>query len=352
MQGAVLNQPMGYSYLEAKYEGLSRRLPRLPLGDFPTPISKLDERLWIKRDDFTHIVYGGNKLRKLEYLLGDANVRGCDGVVTFGGVGSNHALATALHSRNVDLDCTCVLMRQRMTDFVETTLQRHQRNATALVAWPDNRAGRVAQMRGLRDAMPQSLAVLPLGGTSPLGSIGYVNAAFELAAQWREATPPERIYVAAGTMGTAAGLAVGLDLLGWPTRVIAVRVTAKSQVNRRAMDKLCAKISRRLHQADGTIAYRPTAAQRVDIRDSFFGDDYAHATAESIAAVAHAKQAWSLPLETTYTGKAMACLLDDLRTTQSQSPWLFWHTYNGRPAGYRPALNDDYSAFLSLCSSD
>ncbi|MEM7763474.1 MAG: pyridoxal-phosphate dependent enzyme [Pseudomonadota bacterium] len=354
MASAVHNQPTGFSFLESRYSGLARRIARLPIGDFPTPLQSLQAAqhgLWIKRDDQTHSIYGGNKVRKLEYLLGDAAAKGRGGLVTFGGVGSNHALATALHARQVDIDCTCMLMRQRMTDFVETTLQRHQSNGTALEASADRRRDRVAQMRRLRDASADGLSVVPLGGTSAIGSIGYVNAAFELAEQWRAAAPPERIYVASGTMGTAAGLTVGLALLGWPTHVVAVRVTAAHQCNMPALQKLCRKITRRLQAAEPRIRLADGDFANVSIRDEFYGDDYAHATDASKAAVATAMTRWQLPLETTYTGKAMACLLYDQDNNEQRGESLFWHTYNGRPAGHQPELNDNYASFLSLCAA-
>lgn len=352
MPDMTYNTPVGYSFLETRFSGVSRRIARLPIGDFPTSLEHLGDAnsgLWVKRDDETHTVYGGNKVRKLEYLLGDALARGCDSVVTFGGVGSNHALATALHSRSAGLDCSCMLMQQRRTDFIESTLQRHQTNETTLCRSASSRTQRIAQMRDLRDKKAGGLSVVPMGGTSPLGSIGYVNAAFELARQWRGAELPERIYLPAGTMGTAAGLAVGFDLLGWPTQIIATRVVSPSQCNDAAMATLCTKISRRLHQADNRIPYRCTIGPRVTIRTEYLGEDYAHATDASKAAVQHSAEHWGLPLETTYTGKAMACLLEDLAAAPAdRKPWIFWHTYNGRPAGKHAKLSGDYRDFLSL----
>ncbi len=339
----------GFSYLGARFPRIAARLPRLPLGQFPTPLEALDAEagLWIKRDDQTHALYGGNKIRKLEYLLADARGRGIQQVVTFGGVGSNHALATALHSRVHGLECQCWVMRQRMTSSVAGTLQRHQQNQTDLFVSPRQRAERVEAMRSLRDARNGDVAVVPLGGTSPLGSIGYVNAAFELAAQWR-GDPPERVYVAAGTMGTAAGLAVGFALLNWQTEVVAVRVTAPSQCNDVGMHKLCRKILHRLHRCEPRI--NTALVPRVSLRTDYLGADYADPTPASNAAVSAARARWGLPLETTYTGKAMACMLDELDSRESGAPWLYWHTYNG-PAATAGELNPDYESLLALCRS-
>lgn len=349
----TFNQPAGYSYLAERFPALTRHLPRLPLGDYPTPLQRLGDRrraLWVKRDDRTHPVYGGNKIRKLEYLLGDARQRGSADVVTFGGVGSNHVLATAIHGGALGVRTTGMMLPQRMTDYVRGTLERHQQIDSRLLRSPAARRARVDLMRQLRDAAESGLTVVPLGGTSPRGSVGYVNAALELATQWKRPQPPDRIYVAAGTMGTAAGLAVGLALLDWPTEVHAVRVTAPSQVNAIGMKKLTTKLARLLQRHDPRVGALEAPWQRVTIREDYLGVDYADVTPASQRAVDESLRRWGLPLETTYTGKAMACLLDDLAEHPSHGDWLFWHTYNGRAApGSVDALESGYADFLSLC---
>ncbi|MEL7311392.1 MAG: pyridoxal-phosphate dependent enzyme [Pseudomonadota bacterium] len=342
--------PIGYSYLGVRYPRVAAKLPRLPIGNFPTPLTPIgdaDTGLWIKRDDLTHTLYGGNKIRKLEYLLAAAQHRGAQQVVTFGGVGSNHALATALHSRQHGLDCQCWLLPQRLTGSVAGTLQRHQANASDLFVSPARRHERLNAMRTLRDKAGSGLSVVPLGGTSPLGSIGYVNAAFELAEQWRDA-PPSRVYVASGTMGTAAGLAVGFALLGWPTKVVAVRVTQPAQCSSNGLAKLCRKILHRLHACEPRIDRRLTP--NVELRTEYLGEDYADPTRASQDAVDHARQHWRLSLETTYTGKVMACLLDELKEKPPRERWLYWHTYSG-PAAAAGALEPAYESLLSLCRS-
>lgn len=351
----TFNHPAGYSYLAERFPAIGRRLPRLPIGDFPTPLHGLGNprrRLWVKRDDRTHPVYGGNKIRKLEYLLGSARSRGSEDVVTFGGVGSNHVLATAIHAGSLGVRATGLMLPQRMTDYVRGTLERHQQIDSRLLQSPAARAERIALMRALRDAADHGLTVVPLGGTSPRGSIGYVNAALELATQWTRPNPPERIYVAAGTMGTAAGLAVGVTLLGWPTEIHAVRVTAPHQVNEAAMRKLAAKTARLLEGSDERVPVIEAPWRHVTIRTEYLGEDYADTTPESQHAVDEAMRRWRLPLETTYTGKAMACMLDDIAAHPSHGDWLFWHTYNGRAAPRSAAserLAPEYSDLLALC---
>ncbi|MEO0575241.1 MAG: pyridoxal-phosphate dependent enzyme [Pseudomonadota bacterium] len=347
------NTPRGYSYLNQRFPTLAQKLARLPLADLPTPLERLesDGSLWVKRDDLTHRVYGGNKVRKLEYLLADARQRGKENVVTFGGVGSNHALATALHATRNDLACTAMLMPQRMTDFVRGTLTRHQSNGTALTQYYFDREKRVASLRHLRDT--SKLAVVPMGGTSPLGSIGYVNAAFEIAEQWPAGSPPpERIYLACGTMCTAAGLAVGMAMLGWPTQIIAVRVIDVDECNERAIKTLCQKIWRRLKLADTTLPDIDDPAANVQIRHDYLGAGYADPTPAAKAAVTDAASRWRLSLESTYTGKAMACLTDEWPDKATDSRWVFWQTYSGNPTRTltNKTLTGDYADFFSLCS--
>ncbi|MEM8546634.1 MAG: pyridoxal-phosphate dependent enzyme [Pseudomonadota bacterium] len=343
--------PTGYNYLAERYPLLGRRLDRVPIGCFPTPLDPLEDGLWIKRDNATDTLYGGNKVRKLEYLLGRARARGASDVLTFGGVGSNHALATSLHARSLDLGAHAMLMPQLATDFIDATLARHEHNGTALQPWPRRRPDRVAALRELREKSVGGLAVVPLGGTSAIGSIGYVNAAFELARQWSASRPPPgRIYVAAGTMGTAAGLAVGLALLKWPTEVVGVRVTAPSQVNDPALQRLCHKIVQRLHHAWHGISLETADQVSVTLRHDYLGKDYADPTAASHDAVAYARTHWRLPLETTYTGKAMACLLDDMPGKPASEDWVYWHTYAGSPLRGNMALapQGNYARFREL----
>ena len=126
----------------ARYPGLESRLPFIALGDLPTPVVPLHTLaaaigtrsgaagLWCKRDDLSSAVYGGNKVRKLEFLLGDALARGCTTILTFGGLGSNHALATAINCRRLGLECIAVLTPEPATEAVRRTLRYHQKLGT------------------------------------------------------------------------------------------------------------------------------------------------------------------------------------------------------------------------------
>ena len=345
------NQPTGFSYLNKKYPRLSSVFARLPLGDFPTPLHRLDpgsDKFWIKRDEKTHALYGGNKLRKLEYLLAHARQRGATHIATFGGIGSNHALATARHARALGLECSCLLLNQAMTDSLTATLMQHQLNDTRLINYSCAKREQRTILRTLRDEDPHRLHVVPMGGTCARGSLGYVNAALELASQWpREAARPERIYLPIGTMGTVAGLAVGFTLAGWSTKIVAVRVVHPSICNQYLLEKLVTKIGDMLQRADPRLRLNKNPALSVQLREEYLGRDYADVTPASENAVQAVAERWGLALETTYSGKAMACLLDDAKTQTQHPPWLFWNTYNGPlPAASESELSPATRVFL------
>lgn len=313
------------------YPGLAERLPQVRLGDFPTPVQRLERlgedisapRLFVKRDDMSARAYGGNKIRKLEFLLGRALQRGADRVLTVGAAGSNHALATAIFASGLGLESTSVLYHQPNARQVARNLLFAKRCGARFELADSARAA--GSMR------PRSSFNIPMGGSSILGTIGFVNAGLELAAQVRrgELPPPQRIYVALGTMGTAAGLALGLLAAGLDTTVIAVRVVAPYIANPQKFARLYRNTGRLLRRLD--VSFPDCPLEGVEFRDEFFGGKYALFTPEGMRAVAMARE-HGLELEGTYTGKAFAALLEDLKSPALRDEAiLFWNTYNSRP---------------------
>ncbi len=207
-------------------------LPIVPLVRAPTPVEHVASLgCRVKRDDRTNPVYGGNKVRKLEFLLGDARARGRRAVVTVGATTSNHVLATAVHAVAAGLAVHAVLFpavaseRARSQDrrplFRDRGVGVTSVPAKPLV--PAGVAARAAASLWAGRGLPYAIGP---GGSSPLGSLGYVAAALELRRQVDDgALPaPATIFVPYGSGGTAAGLSVGLALAGLPTRVVAVQV--------------------------------------------------------------------------------------------------------------------------------
>ncbi len=326
-------------YLASEYPVLARRLKKTPLADLPTPVDEqrivvasVSQSVAVKYDNLTGVLYGGNKLRKLEYLLQRAAAKQALRVATFGTVGSNHALATALYANQLGFECTCFLSHQTRTPGAARALNMHLQNHTEIVRFGGSYRARIATLR--QYLLNRRAWVIPLGGSSWLGSVGYVNAGLEVAAQIAagEVQRPDRLYVAMGTMGTVAGLALGLALAGLETDIQAIRVTHPMYANRDGLHRLLKKTASLLHRIDPSIPADLAGRARVTFRDDFFGDGYAQSNSDTEHAIGFAADEMGLSLDATYTGKAMAALLHDLADPKFASrPVLFWNTYNSRP---------------------
>jgi D-cysteine desulfhydrase len=172
---------------------------------------------------------------------------------------------------------------------------------------------------------------VPLGGSSWLGTVGFVNAGLELAAQIESGgcPRPARIYIALGTMGSAAGLALGLALAGVDTEVHAVRVTDEQYANAAAAHRLVRKTADMMRHYGAPLPTGVEETIRLVCRDEFFGEGYGRSTPAAERAVSLAADAARLGLETTYTGKAMAALVADTEAGRGGLP-MFWNTYNSQ----------------------
>jgi len=324
------------------------RLPRRQrIAALPTPVEMSDldigggrVTIAVKRDDLTSDRYGGNKVRKLEYIFARAIDRGASRVATFGSVSSHHALATAIYARDLGMGCTCLLSHQTKTPRCAETLARLLAQTAEIHCYGRDYAERVAMMRAT--VQGRGSWVIPMGGTSWLGSIGYVRAALEFAAQVDAGIvpAPDRVYVAAGTLGTAVGLALGLALARQPATVHAVRVTHPTIVNRAVLSRLLGKTASMMRHYDRSIPADLASGARIVLRESFAGPGYGKPTRAAQRAVEVAGSALGLALETTYTGKALAALLADL-TAGDTGRVLFWNTYNSAPLPAPPPLDPD-----------
>jgi len=328
-------------------------LPRAGIATLPTPVESLGVlatelgilRLLVKRDDLTSPVYGGNKVRKLEFLLGRALADGCKAVITYGAYGSNHALATAVHARALGVEPHAVLSPQALGPFAAATLRAHAGLGTVLYpadGWDGAReAVRVQAELTERDGVAPY--VIPMGGTSALGAVGYVDAAIEVVEQLRDLNAevdavalsdylrPDVIYVAAGTLGTAIGLALGMAAIGAHTHVVAIRVTPVEVGSESVAIDLVEKTVALLRSLDGSFPDLTYDDLSFELRDDWFEPGYGVVTPETVEAVALAA-ASGIKLETTYTGKAFAAMVVDARAGKlTDSQVLFWDTYSSAP---------------------
>jgi 1-aminocyclopropane-1-carboxylate deaminase/D-cysteine desulfhydrase-like pyridoxal-dependent ACC family enzyme len=300
------------------------------LGTYPTPVERLDAMslletsLWVKRDDRTSSVYGGNKVRKLERLLADAHSRGARRIVTVGAVGSHHVLATAIFAREVAISVEAVLVPQPRTPHVVENLRADL--ALGVLVFPASTFAHAALRLLVRVA--RGALYIPVGGSNLLGTLAYVDAARELASQVREGVLPEpdAVVVALGSGGTAGGLAAGFALEGMKTRVAAITVADPSAwVARRA--RVLAEAAVR-HEAR-RLGLRVPPPLHVDVDDRYLGQGYGQATEAGSRAIALAAKA-GLVLDATYTGKTFAAALD-LVARGTYRNVLFWHTLSCAP---------------------
>lgn len=316
--------------LHEAFPVLARKLPFVSLAQLPTPVVRAEGPLGavvIKCDGQTHPVYGGNKVRKLEYLLGQALSHGCPQVATFGAAGSNHATATAVHAHALGLGCISFLSRQRPTPWIADNLRRQLEVGARIVFVGGDRDSREQQARDeVRRATGRTWRV-PMGGSSCAGTIGYVNAAFELVEQISagELAKPESIYVPLGTMGTAVGLAIGLLATGLEVPIKAVRVVHPTIGGEVIARRLFTHTVRLLHTLDPSFPSLRYEQADLRIDNEQFGGGYAQATDAAKHAREYAKAHWGLTLETTYSGKTVAALLADASRGLRQP--LYWATY-------------------------
>ena len=333
------------------YPQLADTLPITELATLPTPLldagTLADDHklaLWLKQDAATGETYGGNKVRKLEFLLADALEQRCTDVITYGAAGSNHALATSIYARQYGLRCHAILSHQPASPKVAKTLRYHLNIGTQMIpadGFPAMQAAAKAAQQRIQ-AEGGSGYEIPFGGSSATGTVGFVNAAFELKAQIDDGLlpAPDLIYVACGTSGSATGLSLGLRLAGLQTKVVAVQVTPDFLSNADAHAKLFEETNRLLHTLDPAIPLLDDPLQNIIHRHDQFGSGYAEATEQGDAAVAKIKNVLGLQLETTYTGKALAALMDDVaKGAIDGQNVVFWNTYNAQP--YPDPRSDD-----------
>jgi D-cysteine desulfhydrase len=315
------------------------RLPHQPFLSGPTPVAPLPllpgpaaERLFVKRDERCCPLYGGNKPRKLEFVIGRARERGARRLVTTGGLGTHHGLATTILGREAGLATTLVLVNQPLTDEVRESLRlfaafgaevvygRHLAGAALGVIAALGRA----QWRGERPML------VPTGGSSALGNLGLVSAGLELAEQVRAGIVPEpaEIYLPVGSGGTCAGLLVGLRLAGLASRLVPVLVTDILPPSPRRLVRAAAATLSLLRRADPSVPRVAVGRDDFPLVRRQVGAGYGAPTPAAREACQTARQA-GLAVEMTYTSKCLAELLARAREgTLAGGPVLFWNTWS------------------------
>jgi len=324
--------------------------PRVALATLPTPIAEARRlrdalggpdrcpRILIKRDDLTGLALGGNKARKLEFLMADALARGADVIVSSGATQSNHARMTAAAARAVGLDCVLVLSaRQADPPLQGNLLLDRLFGATIhfIQANPDPRYAVAADEVEKVNAVVADLTrlarrpyVIPIGGSSPVGALGYVDGTRELHEQLvSSAMRVDRLYYASGSRGTQAGLELGARVFGVEYLLHGVAVSAGEDEKQRRAARLMNEAAELLGLSTRVDPSELITDQR------FIGEGYGVPTAECLEAIRLLARSEAILLDPCYTGKGMAGLVHDVRSgaISPEETVLFLHT-GGAPA--------------------
>jgi D-cysteine desulfhydrase len=332
--------------LFGRFPALRSRVPWTPLGSFPTPARRLENlgarrgfsRLFVKRDDLSGVIYGGNKVRKLEFVLADARRRSADPVITFGALGSNHVLATTIYARRLGIRTVGILVPQPVQEYLRRNVRAGQAQGLRF-EYVKSRAALLTRMLSVyaRHRLSGSRPyLLWMGGSSTLGVLGYVEAGLELAVQVERGVIPEPRYafVPAGTGGTAAGLMVGLRLAGLKTTAVAVRVIERELTNEHTVAFLARRTHGYLARIDPSIPEARFEAGDVVMLHGFAGSRYARFTRQGVRALELVRELEGLSLEGTYSAKAAAGMFHFLRSSvRTHTPVVFINTHNSAPLG-------------------
>jgi D-cysteine desulfhydrase family pyridoxal phosphate-dependent enzyme len=303
---------------------------RIPLVHSPTPIEKLERltrvlegpEIWVKRDDQTGLATGGNKARKLEFILADAVANRCDHLVTLGGPQSNHCRQTAAASARHGMGCTVVLRGQPPAQHLGNLLLDDLLGATIVWAGDHSREEVADETANELWNAGHRPYVIPLGGSTPLGALGYVVAMEETLKQMVVQNMGfDAMVVASSSGGTQAGLVLGRALFGYPGRILGVSIDAPA-------DELCSRISRIATNAARLLSADASRLDLAEVNDSYLGAGYAVVGDLERDTIRTVAQAEGLLLDPVYTGRAMGGLIDLIRrgAFKRGERILFWHT--------------------------
>lgn len=315
------------------------RLPRVKFAHLPTPLERMDRlrallgpdcpTLYVKRDDCTGLATGGNKTRKLEFLMGEAMAQGANAVVTFGAIQSNHARQTAAAAAKLGLLCDLILI-----DMVKRDGEAYRQSGNVLLdqllgarmhgVAERQASAKLAEVIAEHEHAGRKAYVVPIGGSNPVGSLGYVEAFGEIQTQAAGLDlKVDAIVHASSSCGTQAGLIAGAMLNGSATKVMGVNVYKKSGGDIAAAAHALALET--LQLAGATL---DDISAHVHVIDGYQGEAYGQPTEAMREALALTAQSEGLLLDPVYSGKAMAALIGHVRRrkfTREQTV-VFLHT--------------------------
>jgi D-cysteine desulfhydrase len=310
--------------------GLAERVPGLghvALGSRPTPVRPLGLDLgvetWVKDESvFGDGAWGGNKVRKLEWIIPEAQRREARALFTVGGIGTHWGLACALYAGREGLRTVLGLVDQPVDDHVREQLARLEASGARIHRYPSTLRLRLAAPYLLARYRPW---YLPAGGSNAFGALGYVDAALEIAGQVAagDLPAPRTLVVPVGSGGTVVGLTIGLRMAGLDTHVLGVVVNDMIRLDASAMARLARRTSGLLRER-GLADVPEIGVGDFDLRTDWLGATYGDPTPASLAEVGAAR-AEGLVLEPVYTGKALAAVRALGRDLPGPLLWLNTH---------------------------
>lgn len=313
--------------------------PRMRFAALPTPLQfapRLSEELggpkiYLKRDDLTGLAMGGNKTRKLEYLVADAAAQSATHLITVGAAQSNHARQTAAAARLAGMECHLVLNAKTTDPEVQGNLLLDKllgATVHVVVGGPEERQAKVDEVAADLADNGHVPYIIPGGGSNGVGSLGYVGAMLELSHQlWEQGVQPTAMYFAAGGGGTHGGIIMGAKLYGLDFAIKGVLVEGKAEAG-----------VERGYRVTGWTAERlgidnPVAKSDIVCDDGHVGEGYGIPTEEGLAAIKLLARTEGVLLDPVYTSKAFAGMVADIRSGMysADDAVIFLHT-GGSPA--------------------
>ena len=310
---------------------LTDKLPHVSIGHLPTPLEPLPRltaqlggpELWIKRDDQTGLATGGNKARKLEFLVADALEQEADRLITAGAAQSNHARQTAAAAAKFGLACTLVLRGQAPPQTQGNLLLDRLLGAEVVWAGDQPLTEALVQVAEQLGAEGQRPYVIPYGGSNPIGASGYVAAMEELLAQCRERDLYfDHVVVPSSSGGTQAGMVVGARALKYEGRILGISVDLPANSLQRTLADLATATADHLGLG---LTFEP---RDFAIEDGYLGGGYGVVSDLEMTAIHTLARTEGVLLDPVYTGRAFGGLLDLIRqgAFSSDERVLFWHT--------------------------
>lgn len=290
---------------------------RLELANIPTPVRRMDslsqrlgKEVYVKRDDLTGCATSGNKIRKLEFVLAEALSREVDVVITVGSLQSNHCRATAFACRKVGLQPHLILRGEKPGKATGNLLLDRLCEARVTVISPDDYYQRldevVQEVVEEHEAEGRDCLYVPTGASTPLGAMGYVLASKEIA-QWQEESGVEadRIYHAAGSGGTSAGLTIGTRLYGVKGRVRGINVGEPQREFVEFIEKL---VREAIEDHEVPVSYEDCS---LEIVDGYYGEGYGDITPEALDTIRLLARSEGIVLDPVYSAKGMYGMMEE-----------------------------------------